>query len=175
MRWMIPVMLSVVLLISLLGCVASYRTAIPNDVVDRPDRFQDKRIEVSGVPEIPQRNDFAPPNYFHKGYWSVIVDGQLCVEEINFENEDRVVACRKLARKAAKEGRKVTVKGKINRGVVDIEYFESIKTDTPWYKDQRPYYQHPFYLYNWGEYRPYYWWSNHYYGLTYQPFSKCKS
>jgi len=175
MCWTISAMLSAVLLISVLGCGASYRIAIPNDVADRPDRFQNERIELSGVPKIPRRNDFAPPNYFHKGYWSVIVDGQLCVEEINFENENRVVACRRLARKAAREGKKVTAKGRMSRGVVDIEYFEGIKTDTPWYKDQRPYYQHPFYLYNWGGYRPYYWWSNHYYGLTYQPFSKYKS
>ena len=172
MRWIISVILFAVLLISLLGCGASYRAAISNDVVDRPDRFQSKRIEISGVPEIPRRNDFAPPNYFHKGYWSVIVDGQLCVEEINFENENRVVACRKLARKAARKGEKVTVKGKINQGVVDIECFEDIKTDTSWYKDQRPYFQHPFYLYSWGRYRPYYWWSNHYYGLPYQPFAR---
>jgi hypothetical protein len=175
MRWAIPAMLSVVILISLLGCVVSYRTAVPNDVINRPDRFQCKRIEVSGVPEIPRRNDFAPPNYFHKGYWSVIVDGQLCIEEINFENENRVVACRKLAEKAAERGKKVKVKGKINRGIVDIEYFEGIKTNTPWYKDQRPYYQHPAYLYNWGRYRPYYWWASHYYGIPYQPFARHES
>lgn len=173
MRWAISVMVSAALLI--LGCGASYRTAIPNDVVDRPDRFQSKRIELSGVPEIPRRNDFAPPNYFHKGYWSVVVDRQLCIEEINFENENRVVTCRRLAEKAVKEGKKVTVKGKISRGVVNIEYFEGISTDTPWYKDQRPYYQHPSYLYNWGRHRPYYWWSNHYYGLPYQPFARHKS
>ena len=172
MRWIISVMLSAALLISFLGCGASYRTAISNDVVHRPDRFQSRRIEITGVPEIPGRKDFAPPNYFHKGYWSVIVDGQVCVEEISFENENRVVACRRLAEKAAKAGREVAVKGKINSGVVDIEYFEDIKTDTPWYKDQRPYYQHPFYLYNWGGYRPYYWWSNHYYGLPYRPFGR---
>ncbi len=132
MRWTISIISSAILLVSLLGCSASYRAAIPNDVADRPDQFQHRRIEISGVPEIPQRNDFAPPNYFHKGYWSVVVDGQLCIEEINFENENRVVACRKLAKKAAKDGRKVTVKGKIELGIVNIEHFEGIKTDTSW-------------------------------------------
>ena len=175
MRWTILVMLSAVLLIPLLGCGASYRATIPNDIADRPDRFQSERVELSGVPEVPKRSDFAPPNYFHKGYWSVIVDGQICVEEINFENENRIVACRKLARKAAREGKKIAVRGQIKRGIIDIEYFEGIKTDTPWYKDQSPYYQHPFYLYNWGTYRPYYWWSNHYYGLPYQPFGRYDS
>ena len=143
MRWAILMMLSSLLLSPLLGCGTSYKTAAPNDVIDRPDRFQGSRIEISDVPQIPRRNDFAPPNYFHKGYWTVIVDGQVCVEEINFENENRVVACRRLARKAAKERREVTVKGKMKHGIVDIEYFEGIKTDTPWYKDQRPHYEHP--------------------------------
>ena len=175
MRWTVSIVLSVVLLISLVGCGASYRAAISNDVISRPDRFQDKRVELSGVPEIPRRNDFAPPNYFHKGYWSVVVDGQLCVEEITFENENRVVACRRLAEKAAREGREVEVKGKISQGIVNIEHFEGIKTDTPWYKDQRPYYAHPFYLHKWGKYRPYYWWSKHYYGAPYQPFSRHES
>ena len=172
MRWAIPAVLSAVLLISLSGCGASYRAAISDEMIDRPDRFQDKRVELSGVPEIPRRHDFAPPNFFHKGYWSVIVDGQVCVEKINFENENRVVACRRLAKKAAKEGRKVEVKGKIVQGIVDIEYFEDIKTDTPWYKDHRPSCDHPFYLYKWGDFRPYYWWSDHYYGMPYQPFSR---
>ena len=171
MRQAILVVFSAVLLISLLGCGASYRATISHDVMDRPDRFQHKRVELSGVPEIPKRNDFAPPNYFHRGYWSVVVDGQLCVEEITFENENRVVACRRLAEKAAKEGRKVSVKGKIRQGIVNIESFEDIKTDTPWYRDQKPYYAHPFYLYKWGGYRPHYWWSNHYYGAPYRPFS----
>jgi len=150
----------------------SYRAAEFSDINDRPDRFQNTRVEVSGVPQIPMSNDFVPPNYFHKGYWAVIVDGQVCVEQINFENEDRVVACRKLALKAARTGKKVTVKGKVSRGIVDVESFEDIKTDTPWYKDQRPHYEHPLYLYNWGKHRPYYWWSSHYYGAPYQPFSK---
>ena len=171
MRQTILVMFSAILLISLLGCGTPYRAAISDDVVDRPDRFQHKRIELAGVPEIPQKNDFAPPNYFHRGYWSVVVDGQLCVEEITFENENRVVACRKLAKKAARDGRKVSVKGKIHQGIVNIEYFEDIRTDTAWYKDQKPYYAHPFYLYKWGRYRPYYWWSNNYYGVPYRPFS----
>ncbi len=171
MRWTILMMLSSLLLSPLLGCGVSYKAANPNNVVDRPDRFQGSRVEISDVPNIPRRNDFAPPSYFHKGYWTVVVDGQVCVEEINFENENRVVACRRLAKKAAKEGKVVTVKGKIKQGIVDIEYFEGIKTDTPWYKDQSPYYQHPTYLYKWGKHRPYYWWSNNYYGLTYQPLS----
>jgi len=169
MGWKIPAILFVLLLIPLLGCGASYKTAASNDAFNRPDRFQDRRVEISDVPQTPQRNDFAPPSFFHKGYWKVIIDGQVCLEEINFENENRVIACRRLAEKAAKAGKKVTVKGKINRGIVDIEYFEDIKTDTPWYKDQRPYYQHPNYLYNWGKHRPYYWWSSDYYGLAYQP------
>ena len=172
MRWIILVMLFSLLLVPLLGCGVSYKTAVPGDIVDRPDRFHGQRIEISDVPEFPLRNGFAPPNYFHKGFWTVIVDGQVCVEEINFENENRIVACRRLAKKAAKAGKEVTVKGKIKQGVVDIEYFEGIKTDTPWYRDQRPYYQHPTYLYNWGRHRPYYWWSNSYYGLTYQPLSR---
>ncbi|MFC1713644.1 hypothetical protein ACFL6S_08250 [Candidatus Poribacteria bacterium] len=168
MRWAILMILFSLLLASLPGCGVSYKTAAPNDVIDRPDRFQGRRIEISDVPQI-SRNDFAPPNYFHKGYWTVAVDGQVCVEEINFENENRVVACRRLALKAARAGKEVTVKGKMKQGIVDIEYFEGIKTDTPWYRDQRPYYEHPTYLYNWGKHRPYYWWSNNYYGLAYQP------
>jgi len=172
MRWTILAILFTVMLIMLSGCGASYKAAIPEDVTNRPDRFQNKRIEISGVPETTGMGDFVPPSYFHKGYWSVIVDGQVCVEEINFENENRVVACQRLAKKAASERRKVTVKGEIKGGIVNIENFEGISTNTPWYKDQRPYYHHPTYLYKWGGYRPYYWWSKQYYGLSHQPFNK---
>lgn len=169
MRWTISTTLLTIMLILLLGCGVSYRATIPEDITNRPDRFQNRRVEISGVPELPRKSDFAPPSYFHKGYWSVIVDGQVCVEEINFENENRVIACRRLAKKAASEGRKITIKGEINDGFVDMELFEGISTNTPWYKDQRPDYHHPTYLYNWGGYRPYYWWAKHYYGLSYGP------
>ena len=172
MRWIISTILFSVMLIMLVGCGVSYRKATPENVTDRPDRFQNRRVEISGVPEPRRRQDFAPPSYFHKGYWSVVVDGQVCVEEINFENENRVIACRKLAEKAASEGKSVTVKGEINGGIVDIDNFEGISTNTPWYKDQQPYYHNPTYLYNWGGYRPYYWWSNHYYGLSYKPLNQ---
>ena len=172
MRWIIPAVIFALPLFSFLGCGMSYKTTGFGEVVDRPDRLQNRKIELSAVPQIPRKDYFAPPNRFHKGYWSVIVDGQVCVEQITFENENRIMACLRLAEKAAREGTKVTVKGKLSRGILEIEHFQDIKTDTPWYKDQSPHYGHPTYLYNWGGYRPYYWWSAYYYGAPYQPMSR---
>ncbi len=94
MRWAISTSLLILLLVTILGCGMSYRAAEFSDINDRPDRFQNTRVEVSGVPQIPMSNDFVPPNYFHKGYWAVIVDGQVLMleREILSIDTERVAA-----------------------------------------------------------------------------------
>ena len=99
--------------------------------------------------------DFVPPTPAHEGYWHVKVNGVNFIGYINFENAPRIRAIRKMAEDARKKNQKVTVAGKVRRGFVELESFNGIRTDTPWYKKSNPHYS----------YRHYYQW----YPFAYEP------
>ena len=110
--------------------------------------YEGQRISISGVPEVPKRQDFLAPTPLYDGHWTIVVGDFHCIETVNFENEPRIRAILQIADTARQQGQPVKVSGVIKHGQLEMEYFEDIRTDTPWYKNGRPYYSYAKY-YEW--------------------------
>ena len=136
-------------LIALLGCARTYQSITTDTFI------QGQRVSVSGIPQKPASLDFVPPTPAHEGYWHVKVNGVNFVGYVNFENVPRIRAIRKMAANAREENRKVTAAGKAGEGFVELELFNGIRINTPWYKNSNPHYS----------YRHYYQWKP----LAYEP------
>jgi len=135
-----------VLIISLFGCLKTYKPV-------GAEKFQAKlydgqRISVSGIPQETGRQDYVQPTPLHGGIWRVKISGVVFAQKVNYENEPRIRAMRLTAERARKNKKEVKVEGKVKNGVVDLESFQGIKTDTCWYKTRNPHYSYGYY-YNW--------------------------
>lgn len=135
-----------VLIISLFGCIRTYKPV-------SAEKFQTKlhegqRISVSGIPQEAGRQDYVQPTPLHNGIWRVKINGVFFTQKVNYENEPRVRAMNLMAERARKSKKEVKVEGKVKNGVVDLESFQGIKTDTSWYKTRNPHYSYGYY-YNW--------------------------
>jgi len=135
-----------VLIISLFGCIGTYKSVSVEDF--QAKRYEGQRISVSGIPQEAGRQDYVQPTPLHDGIWRVKINGVVFRQKVNYENEPRIRAMRLMTERARKNKRKVKVEGKVKNGVVDLASFQGIKTDTSWYKNRKPHYSYGYY-YNW--------------------------
>ena len=110
--------------------------------------YEGQRISILGVPEVPHHSDFLPPTPYNEGRWRLVVNGISCTETVNFENQPRIRSMLQMAASARRENRPIKVSGVVKGGLLDIEYFEGIRTDTAWHKNKHPYYSYATY-YEW--------------------------
>ena len=142
MKFTLTLIFLCLLLITFLGCARTYQSISADTLI------QGQRVSVSGIPQKPEFRDFVPPTPSHKGYWHVKVSGVNFIGYVNFENAPRIRAIRKMAENAREKNRKVAVAGKAKEGFVELESFNGIRTDTPWYKNSNPHYSYRYY-YQW--------------------------
>lgn len=142
MKFMLTLIFIGLLLIAFLGCARTYQSITAETFT------QGQRVSISGVPQKPEFLDFVPPTPAHEGYWHVKVNGVDFIGYINFENVPRIRAIRMMAENAREKNQKVTVAGKAREGFVELEMFNGIRMDTPWYKNGNPYYSYRYY-YQW--------------------------
>lgn len=143
------ILIILILLLGVFSCAKSYQRFPAEDLVSNLSLYEGKNVILSGIPTEPKEEGFSPPTPIYNGYWRIMISGILCVEEVNFENEPRIREARLLAAKAKQSGKAVTLSGVVKHGVVDIDSFEGIKTDTPFLKRQDQYYSY-LYFYEWS-------------------------
>ena len=134
--------------VSLMGCGRAYQSITADNLSQQLTGYEGQRILIVGVPDVSQRHDFLPPTPLHKGHWSLVINGVRCTETINFENEPRIRSMLQIAVVARKENHPIKVSGRVKGGQLKMEYFEGIRTDTAWYKNEDPYYSYGEY-YEW--------------------------
>ena len=142
MKFMLTLIFISLLSIAILGCARTYQSITAETFT------QGQRVSISGVPQKPESMDFVPPTPAHEGYWHVKVNGVNFIGYVNFENVPRIRAIRKIAENARKKNQNVTAAGKARGGFVELESFNGIRIDTPWYKNSNPHYSYKHY-YRW--------------------------
>ena len=130
--------------IFLLGCGVKYEVIDPGEIVLKPVRFESSHVIITGIPQQPDRRDFQCPTSFFYGNWYFKINGQLCHERVKWENFSRILACRNLFERAVEKGEKITIAGQVRRGIVELESLQDLKTDTPWYERERPFFCHSY-------------------------------
>jgi hypothetical protein len=132
-----------------LSCGKSYQHIPVGDLASNLRLYEGQSVTLSGLPTEPKEGGFSPPSPIYDGYWRIMVNGITCVERVNFENEPRIRAARILAAKAKRSGKVVTLSGVVKHGIMEIDLFEGIKTDTPFLKSKDQYYSY-LYFYEWS-------------------------
>ena len=135
-RTVVSVIFTVVFL---LGCGVKYEVIAPGEISLSPVAFEGNHVIVTGVPQELEGKNFQFPTLFFDGYWYFNINKQLCHERVNWGNLSRILACRKLFRRAIEKGEKVTIAGRVMQGIVELERFQGIKTDASLLKCERPY------------------------------------
>ncbi len=134
--------------ITWLGCGKAYQSITTDNLGPRLNSYEGRRISILGIPEAPHHADFLPSMPYNEGRWRIVVNGVICMETVNFENQPRIRSMLQMAASARRDNRPVTVSGIVKGGQLDIEYFEGIRTDTAWHKNKNPYYSYAAY-YEW--------------------------
>ena len=142
MKFTLTLLFTSLLLIAFLGCARTYQSITAETFT------QGQRVSISGVPQKPEFQDFVPPTPAHEGYWHFKINGVDFIGCVNFENAPRIRAIRMMAENAREKNRKVTAAGKARKGFVELEMFNGIRIDKPWYKNSNPYYSYSYY-YQW--------------------------
>lgn len=137
------------LLFCFLSCAKSYQRLPVEDLASNLRLYEGQNVMLSGLPTEPKEGGFYSPTPIYDGYWRIMLNGIVCVEKVNFENEPRIRAARILAAKAKQSGKAVTLSGVVKHGVVEIDSFEGIKTGTPFLKSKDQYYSY-LYFYEWS-------------------------
>lgn len=132
-----------------ISCGKSYQNIPIESLTSSLASYEGKNVTLSGVPTEPKEGGFSPPTPIYDGYWKLMVNGVACVEKVNFENEPRIRAARRLAAKAKQSGKPVTLSGVVKRGLVEMDSFEGVKTKTPFLKSKDQYYSY-LYFYEWS-------------------------
>jgi hypothetical protein len=131
------------------GCGKVYEPVASDNLKQgRLENYEGRRISIVGVPGASERKDFLSPTPWREGEWAIVVNDVSCNETVNFENEPRIRTMLQIADAARKEKRPVKVSGVVKEGRLQMEYFEDIRTDTPWFKNKSPYYSYGEY-YDW--------------------------
>ena len=131
-----------------LGCGKTYQSIPTDNLGAQLDGYEGQRVSLLGVPEAPRHGDFLPPMPYNEGQWRIVVNGVICTETVNFENQPRIRSMLQKVASARRENRPIKVSGIVKEGQLDIEYFEGIRTDTAWHKNKNPYYSYAAY-YEW--------------------------